>query len=101
MQYATENDRIRAEEARKRQESAEEVHAAFTKLSERLDKQSEHATAAHQENEDLRAQLSRINEVLTLSDEIRNKYEVECNRLGAEAQAQVRLLCGQVYREET
>lgn len=89
MQYATENDKIRAEDARKRQENAEEVSAAFSRLSERLDKHSEHAAATHQENEELRAQLAKVNEVLKLSDEIRSKYEAECARLGEEAQAQV------------
>lgn len=99
MQLANENDCIRAEGARKRQEYAEEVQAAFSQLSERLDQQSENVTATQQENEDLRAQLSKINEVLTLSDEIRKKYEEECHRLSGEAQAQVWILLPICYYE--
>lgn len=58
-------------------------------LSERLNKQSEDVVATNQENAELRARLAKVSEVLTLSEEIRSKYEAECTRLGKEAVAQV------------
>eukprot|EP00892_Ulva_mutabilis_P000414 jgi/Ulvmu1/10373/UM061_0056.1 len=87
-QCASENEKIRIEEAQKRKESAEEVSAVLENLSERLNKQSEDVVATSKENDDLRAKLTQMSQVLTLSDEIRTKYETECTRMRDEAQAQ-------------
>ena len=69
------------------------MSAVLENLSERLNKQSEDVMATNQENAELRGQLAKVSEVLTLSDEIRSKYEAECKRLSTEADGQVLSEC--------